>query len=526
MKQQILRKSMLAATISAMGVSPVIYAYEQSPTAAPIVGDNNFYGGDSSLIEPISIPEISGQVFPRRTQVNQAVDVKHIQQNMTQSSNMNRNIIDQGDIENLFDSGVAKFNDAKDLITLSLGADVATANVEFIEMTQKQPMVFASFDPTNSIGTIVMVSSHRNSDGSAELYYNYISPNYFEPKSAGGNLSQQEYNSMMGQIGQNPAQDNKPTDGSAKYQHTFASVTEMGMLTFAGLIMQQEGATLGFYTRYDPSVRNWETKSGNMFKKTITYHVEASLTPDWKVLLPKGSGSSDTNLVGGSQPFFSLPDGTLVSSGIQVIDAENYASSLDLGKFVIRYDNKKESSFTGLAMAAFAFAITALTFGAGAFLGVAALSSVGPLTAGAIAGGVIGGVSLMSGTLTDPVSSGFINITAVTDEKSFDSYGDFGEKWKNTVRDKIALGPLNSDRNYDTGKTAGDIDPVAVHQREIVGRWDNLVDPEFEEAQATGKINGLTPVDTDTMFDNKYDNPDFGKKYNYSYPNYGGGGEN
>lgn len=495
-------KGIVATGLLATGFAPTIQAYDQANSGGaktvtrdlnsyqPVLGQTNTYvkKGDYTL-DPDR--RTSVEKFGKLGTSKDPVAMQRMDRNMA-------SIIESTgalDLDALMDSGVANYNRDKGVMEMNIASDYASNN-SFIQMTQQQPLVISAYEPANEMGTIILIESKRHSDGSATMYMRFISPSYFDEVGAGGSLSKMEHQTMIDQLGSNPVEGNK-TDG--RYDHSFTSITSLGLQTIAGIIMQRHGGTLGLHTDYLPDVRTWETTSGGPFREKTTYHLAVDLEPKWNMLVPRGEFNNGTN------PFFTIDNGgekALVNSGITSIPVSEFSTSFPTNEFEVYYDKKSETAFTGIAMVVVTFAITFATAGAGALAGIGT-GGLNAFQAASITAGVIGGVSAVSGTLTDGVSSSLGNITAVTDKDSSKGYSDFNDKWHNRLRNINLEGPT-SGRYEKSGKL----------NKEKADEWSDLIDPAYSWNKDNSSFQGTnlntqTKPDESDMFDNKYDNPNY-----------------
>ena len=491
-------KGVLSSSLLAMGFAPTVQAYEQAKASgAESVAPRDFN------FQPILSSSSENYILnpDRRTIVENVGSLGRSQQPVA-IQQMDRNIasIIQStgaiDLDALMNSGIANYNRDKGILSIIMAKDHASTN-SFIQMTQQQPLVISAYDPANEMGTIVLVESKRHSDGSATMYMRFIGPRYFDKKSAGGSLSEMEYKTMIDQLGRNPVEGNKSGD---RYDHSFTSITSIGLQTVAGLVMQRHGGTLGLHTDYNPDVRTWETESGNAFRKKITTHLAVDLHPNWMMLVPKGEFDN------GIHPFFTIDnDGetVLVNGGIMSMPVSEFASSFPMEEFEVYYDSMTKTAWTGITIILVTFVITFATAGAGTMMG-AYLGGLNSLQVAAIAAGTVGGVSAYSGTLTEGITTSLGNVTAVTDKDSTKGYGDFGDKWHNRLRDINLEGPM-SNRYQRAGQFT----------KEKTDEWSHLIDPVYTWNKDSVTFQGTNmkvqpKPDEDKMFDNPYDNPNYG----------------
>jgi hypothetical protein len=402
------------------------------------------------------------------------------------------------DLDALMNSGVANYNRDKGVLSINMAEDHASTS-SFIQMTQQQPLVISAYEPANEMGTIVLIESKRHSDGSATMYMRFVGPRYFDEKSSGGGLTEMEHQTMIAQLGRNPVEGNK---SGGRYDHSFTSITSLGLQTVAGLVMQRHGGTLGLHTDYNPDVRTWETESGNAFRKKITTHIAVDLHPNWMLLVPKGEFEN------GVHAFFTIDnDGetVLVNGGVMSMPVSEFASSFPMEEFQVYYDSMTKTAWTGITLILVTFVIAFATAGAGAYFG-ATLGGLTPLQTAAVAAGTVGGVSAYSGTLTEGVTTSLGNVTAVTDKDSTKGYGGFGDKWHNMLRDINLEGPM-SNRYQRAGQFT----------KEKADEWSHLIDPVYSWNKDNVTFQGTNmkvqpKPDEDKMFDNPYDNPNYGNR--------------
>jgi hypothetical protein len=491
-------KGALSTSLLAIAFTPTVQAYEQAKasgarTVTRVLNDYEPILNSSSrdyTLDPNRRSIIENVGSLGRSQ--QPVAIQRMDRNMASIIQSTGAV----DLDALMNSGVANYNKDKGVLSINMAEDHAS-NSAFIQMTQQQPLVISAYEPANEMGTIVLIESKRHSDGSATMYMRFISPRYFDEKSSGGGLTEMEHQTMIEQLGRNPVEGNK---SGGRYDHSFTSITSIGLQTVAGLVMQRHGGTLGLHTDYNPDVRTWETESGNAFRKKITTHLAVDLHPNWMMLVPKGEFDN------GIHPFFTIDnDGetVLVNGGVMSMPVSEFASSFPMDEFQVYYDSMTKTAWTGITLILVTFVIAFATAGVGALAGTQFIG-LSVTQVAAISAGVVAGVSAYSGTLTDGVTTSLGNVTAVTNKDSTKGYGGFGDKWHNRLRDINLEGPM-SNRYQRAGQFT----------KEKADEWSHLIDPVYSWNKDSVTYQGTNmkvqpKPDEDKMFDNPYDNPNYG----------------
>ncbi|WP_133155037.1 hypothetical protein [Billgrantia endophytica] len=495
---EIFKKNILVVSLLATGFAPTVQAYEQGKQSGSL-------STSPMNTQPLSVAPLSSapvENLTRRSAIERTDSLNRSQQPVL-IEQMDRNLAEQIqstgliDMEELLSRGIASYNDDRSVMSLNVASKHASSNA-FIQMVQAQSLVISAFDPSNDVGTIILVESQRHSDGSATLTMRHISPRYFDRISDGGSLTDTQYQTMIDVLGDNPASGNR-TGG--RFDHSFTRITANGLMTLSGLVMQRNGGTLGLHTNYNPDVRTWETTSGNAFRKKTTTHIAVDLHPDWMMLVPKGQ------VEGGVHPMFTIDhDGEtiLVNGGVTALSVADFASSFPLDEFEIFYDSMTKTSWTGLSLVLVTFVVAFATAGAGAFAG----AYYGGLTVtqvAAISAGVVAGVSAASGTLNEGVTTSLGNIPAVTNTNPAKAHSEFGDRWQEEARSINLEGPTSS-RYRASGQ----------YNQRIIDDWHHLIDPtytwhdgshSFEYRQPDLKVQSRP--DQDRMFDNPHDNPNY-----------------
>lgn len=551
MNNNFFKKTTTLALSFSVFSSPVIYAFERNYLVDEMSINESVTGidkystsknNDTNNKRPSLTGEKKGEESPwrdntRRTKNDKddnSIDFSKRGNGIVSANKTRKNLINQDLVVQDSEFEDLKISETNDLITITLNEEQVSNNIGLIEKTQHSPLVFANYDPSNAIGTIVKISSHRNSDGSAELSYKYISPRYFNKKSAEdpyAGLSEQQYRVMESQYGGNPAEEHIPDKSKLddqRFDHAFYKVSEMGMLTFAGLVMKQENSTLGYYTRYQANVRTWKKKKKKVFTVKIYYHVAAELEPHWKVLLPIGSstendiigGTTESTIQGGNQPFFvtEKPNGekVLVNSGIQVLNTDERASSVDTSPFEIYHHRKSKTGLSNLTIILITGSLGAVSLGAGGAIGIALGGSISDNIVDVMRDGLANSISIVDGLTFDVLSNGFDSVKSSIDIDSYKSSYDFTTRWKLASKQKITNGPLvrnqvaDSDTNtaiYTGNRGKLGNDNVVDFNIGEVNKWDDIIDPMFNKFDLNRNIQEKASVDLHKMFDNPYDNP-------------------
>lgn len=494
----IFKKNVLAVSLLATGFAPAVQAYEQGKQSGML--STSPIGVQPLNVAPLSTAPVGDIV--RRSSIQRQGSLGRSQQPVVIES-MDKNLASQIqntgilDIDELLSRGIAQYNDDRSVMSLNLASNHASSSA-FIQMVQAQPLVISAFDPANDIGTILLVESKRHSDGSATLYMRFVGPRYFDNIASGGSLTDVQYQTMIEVFGNNPADGNR-TGG--RFDHSFTSINANALMTLSGIVMQRHGGTLGLHTNYNPDVRTWETKSGNAFRKKITTHIAVDLHPDWMMLVPKGQ------VEGGFHPIFTIEnDGetVLVNGGITALQVADFASSFPLDEFQIYYDSMTKTAWTGLTLVLVTFVVAFATAGAGAFAGIG-FGGLTPLQVAAISAGAVGGVSAVSGTLDEGVTTSLGNIPSVTNNPSDLSYSDFGNRWHEEARSINLEGPTSS-RYRRSGQ----------YNQSNIDRWHEHIDPVYtwHDGSRNFDFKGTnlrvqSRPNQDRMFDNPHDNPNY-----------------
>lgn len=523
-------KGALSTSLLAVGFAPTVQAYEQGKTSgATSVAPRGFD------FQPILKREDVG-LTPRRTQVNNVGQLNRSTDYVT-IQEMERNIASNDptealDFDKILAKGILEMN--RDKVSMELNFNSAeVSSSPSIQKTLEQPTVLAIYDPKNAVGTIVLMESKRHSDGSATMNQRFISPSYFDRKSDGGGLTDMQYETMVGKLGQNPAEDHR---GVGELGHTYTSITPIGLATLAGLVMHHKSATFGLLINNIPNQRYWKTESGS-FRVTITHHLESKIKPEVSMIVPR------YGFQGGSHPMYTIdqPEGTrLVFGGVTLLSATEAASSFDLDPYLLDYTNKKEKGWSGIAVAIFsAIAVAAVVMTGGA-LGVIAPGAISATQAAAFTFGVVAGVSAVSGTLFDKTTTSPLNVTSVADEDSDTNWSDKFELPNAKYRGVVLDGPT-SQRYLDV-----DIPTGRMLDRQVISDWHNHIDPLYNIQDSKydyrePNLNIQQRPDPNEFFDNPLDNPNYSEnicKYGTVlgslmgisicryYDNFGGGGEN
>lgn len=523
-------KGALSTSLLAVGFAPTVQAYEQAKASgAESIAPRNFD------FQPMLSKEDVG-LTSRRSQVNRVGDIGRSMDYMT-IEEMERNLAVNDpttalDFDEILAKGILSMN--RDKVSMELNFNSAeVASSPHIQKTLEQPMVMSMYDPINDIGTIVLMESKRHSDGSAKMYQRFIGPSYFDRKSDGGGLTDMQYETMVGEFGQNPAEAHK---GTGQLNHSFTSITANGLATLAGLIMHHKRSTFGLHINNIPLQRYWKTESGS-FRVTITHHLESKVKPEVFMIVPR------YGFQGGSHPMYTIdqPEGTrLVFSGVTLLNATDAASSFGLDPYLLDYTTKKEKGWSGIAVAIFAAISVAAVIATGGALGVIAPGAISATQAAAFTFGVVAGVSAVSGTLFDKTTTSALNVTSVTETDSNKSWIDKFEKPNAKYRGVVLDGPT-SQRYLDV-----DIPTGRMLNRQIISEWHNHIDPLYNIQDSKydyrePNLQVQARPDPDEFFDNPLDNPNYsedicvygtalgaimGISICRNYDNFGGGGEN
>lgn len=508
---RVLGKGVISTSLLAMGFAPTVQAYEQNKAS----GAKTTIASSDRILQPLNLSTGEGSKFDRSSTINNrrsavnTIGALRKSEDFVAIQNMQRNLgisMDGGQTNNQWDEvlskGILFANRDKASLALDLSSGQVASSPQ-IQMTLQQPMVLSLHDPQNDVGTIILIESKRHSDGSATMYQRFIGPRYFDEVADGGGLSEKEHEIMESVFDGNIAEGHKNT---GKYRHSFTQINSRGLMTIAGLVMQRHGATLGLHTNHFLDKNYWKTESGT-FRVTITHHMETLIKPNWQILVPRDE------MEGGLYPFFTLKkdngEYTNVVGGINVLSTEDFASSFDFDPFLIDYRKKKEKGWSGFAMAIFAAIAVVAIVATGGALGVIA-PSISPMIAGALTFGVVGGVSLASGTFSSMTTTSAGNFTSVTDKKSTEAPDGFFEQ-SNAIARQITLDGALDSSSQSTGRT----------NRAIVDQWSHLVDPIYTNGSSDNQyeykgvnINIQEKPDTSKMFDNIHDNPDYGNNSN------------
>ena len=301
-----------------------------------------------------------------------------------------------------------------------------------------KPTIFvtAQYDSTNAVGIIQIVNAQRDSIGNVRLTQRYFTPFDFDKIENGGRLSNNAYREIEEKYGQNPFNSFKTYD--RQYKHAFINIDVSAFMTAVSLASLQNNSVNSILSvsLNEPSLE--KKKSGNAVRKKITYTIRVKQTPNYFIGLPKsvGSGSGEA----GVSNYYKLRNGKTVAGATTFYESSKFASNFDYSIDEVYSDSMTKKSWTGIAMVLTGVAIGAVTGG----LGLA-----GTLTAtsgGLVGGGIVAGSAVLSGNtnLESPVYGNFGDVTGVSRVRSLDDYDDFGNKWKNEVRDQVVN---NSDKN-------------------------------------------------------------------------------
>ena len=365
-------------------------------------------------------------------------------QALADSSKFNTNVIGQ------HNNMLSNKNFVEDLLrngTLSMSDDGSVeyiiekervdrlANGETL-FTKPSTFVTSQYDSTNAIGVIQIVQASRDSKGDVRLTQRYFTPYDFDRMSEGGRLSNGDYNEIAEKYGQNPFNSFKTYD--SKYKHAFVQIDINAFMTAVSLASLQNNAVNSILAVANNEPNLEKRKGGGKIRKKTTYTIRVKQTPSYFIGLPKnvGEGSGEA----GISSYYKLKNGKSVVGATKFYESSKFASNFDYDVDEVYSDSMTKKSWTGIALVITGIAIGALTGG---------LGLVGTLTAvsgGLVGGGIMVGSAMLSGNtnLENPISGNFGDVTGISKVKSLDNYNDFGDKWKNEVRDQ-ATG--NSDKN-------------------------------------------------------------------------------
>ena len=302
--------------------------------------------------------------------------------------------------------------------------------------TKPSTFVTSQYNSTNAIGVIQIVQASRDSKGDVRLTQRYFTPYDFDKISDGGRLSDGAYGEIAEKYGQNPFNSFKTHD--SKYKHAFVNIDINAFMTAVSLTSLQNNAinSILAVANNEPSLE--KRKGGGKIRKKITYTIKVKQTPSYFIGLPKnvGEGSGEA----GISSYYKLKNGRTVAGATKFYESSKFASNFDYSVDEVYSDSMTKKSWTGIALVLVGVAVGALTGG---------LGLVGTLTAvsgGLVGGGIMVGSAMLSGNtnLENTVSGNFGDVTGISKVKSLDNYSDFGDKWKNEVRDQTTG---NSDKN-------------------------------------------------------------------------------
>lgn len=147
-----------------------------------------------------------------------------------------------------------------------------------------------------------------------------------------------------------------------------------------GHAMQAAGASVGLVAVAKTRPNQYQTKSGNWFKKTVTTHVEGHTKPEWYVVTPaqfQPHGVSSTYCAIDVANPNDCPAQLAVKSG--VVWSQWTGGSLPAFEDMTSHWSESKSSFTLLAMIAVTFLVV-MTAGALAVAAGAGATALGPAT--------------------------------------------------------------------------------------------------------------------------------------------------
>ena len=330
---------------------------------------------------------------------------------------------------------------------------VNRASLEETLFTKPTTFITGQYDSTNAVGVIQIVQASRDSVGDVRLYQRYFTPYDFDKISDGGRLSNSDYKEIDYRYGQNPFNSFKTHD--SKYMHAFVNVDINAFMTIISLVSQQNNAMNSILAigNNEPSLE--KRKGGGKIRKKITYTIKVKQTPSYFIGLPKnvGEGSGEA----GISSYYKLKNGKTVVGATKFYESSKFASNFDYDIDEVYSDSMTKKSWTGIAMVLVGVAIGALTGGAG----LLAFAQMGVVGGALVGGGIVAGHAVLNGNtnLENPVYGGFGDVSGISKVRSLDNYDDFGNRWKNEVRDQTA-GNVDkntaikrqvrkSERNYD-----------------------------------------------------------------------------
>lgn len=349
-------------------------------------------------------------------------------------SQHNHMISDKNFVEDLLRNGNLSMNDdgsAEYIIEKERVVRLENGETLF---TKPSTFVTSQYDSTNAIGVIQIVQAQRDSRGDVRLTQRYFTPFDFDRMSEGGRLSNSAYSEIEEKYGQNPFESFKTHD--SKYKHAFINIDINALMTAVSLASLQNNSinSILAVASNEPSLE--KKKSGGKIRKKITYTIKVKQNPSYFIGLPKeiGEGSGEA----GVSSYYKLKNGKTVVGATKFYESSKFASNFDYSIDEVYTDSMTKKSWTGIALVITGIAVGALTGG---------LGLVGTLTAvsgGLVGGGIMVGSAVLAGNtnLENPVSGNFGDLSGISKVKSLDNYSDFGDKWKNEVRDQ-AVGNTN-----------------------------------------------------------------------------------
>jgi len=285
-----------------------------------------------------------------------------------------------------------------------------TGSGQTFNMPWNTPVVFATYDPGTTSGTIFVTRLIKQPDGAG-----VIELAQFSPKMGGVFAADFENTNPFWQFAANQS-----GNGAAPDPGAFVSITSAAFYTAVGLVMQHVSSTIGWIATDNNNAHMSTSSSSDFFTATVTHKETVMTSPTWTAVVPQGAtpgtdygyllpipssasstaegaialenADTDAHTIGGltsaTAQFGSDYYGQLeVNGGYAYVPAGNGAT-LPTAAFESFFHSTQHTGFMGWIMDVILAVITAVTAGAAAPLAGLALTMAAGF--GAAAGFITG----------------------------------------------------------------------------------------------------------------------------------------
>ncbi|MDD5278712.1 hypothetical protein [Acidithiobacillus sp.] len=350
-------------------------------------------------------------------------------------------------------------------------------------MPWNTPVVFATYDPGTTSGTIFVTRMIKQPGGAGIIELAQFSPSM-------GAVFTKDFENT------NPFWQfvpNQNGNGSSPDPGAFVSITQSAFNAAVGLVMQHVNSDIGWIASDNNNAHMSTSSSSNIITSTTTHKETVMTNPVWTAVVPQGSApgtdygyllpvpetasstesgaiameSADTNghtiggLTSSTAQFGDDYYGQLEVNGGYAYIPQGQGATLPVGAFESFFHSTKHTGFMGWVMDLILAVITVVTFGAGAVLMGMYISLT--MAAEAMA------VGFVTGMIYDVATKGSLGVASMQEHLVGGNCGKHNGACVSAPAVNMSAA-YNSAQNYD-GYGEGYIN-VDTNPTQSTGQWD------------------------------------------------------